>query len=73
MEFESGEGASGAAKVETRCPLTVRPGATATLRVTLETFALKGEVLDVLTLVTNAPAKPLVNLFLTGNVIPRTK
>lgn len=73
VEFESGEGASGAAKVETRCPLTVRPGATATLRVTLETFALKGEVLDVLTLVTNAPAKPLVNLFLTGNVIPRTK
>ena len=73
VEFESGEGASGAAKVETRCPLTIRPGATATLRVSLDTAGLNGEVLDVLTLVTNAPAKPLVNLFLTGNVIQRTK
>lgn len=72
VEFESGEGASGAAKVETRCPLTIRPGATATLRVSLETAGLKGEVLDVLTLVTNAPSKPLVNLFLTGYVKPAT-
>ena len=68
VEFESGEGASGAAKVETRCPLTIRPGATATLRVSLDTKGLKGEVLDVLTLVTNSPSKPLVNLFLTGYV-----
>lgn len=72
VEFESGEGASGAARVETRCPLTIRPGATATLRVSLETAGLKGEVLDVLTLVTNAPSKPLVNLFLTGYVKPAT-
>ena len=72
VEFESGEGASGAARVETRCPLTVRPGATATLRVSLETAGLNGEVLDVLTLVTNAPSKPLVNLFLTGYVKPAT-
>lgn len=69
VEFESGEGASRAARVETRCPLTIRPGATATLRVSLDTKGLKGEVLDVLTLVTNAPAKPLVNLFLTGYVV----
>ena len=69
IEFESGEGATGAARVESRCPITVRPGATATIRVSLETAGLGGEVLDVLTLVTNAPAKPLVNLFLTGNVI----
>ena len=69
VEFESGEGASRSARVETRCPLTIRPGGSATLRVSLNTEGLKGEVLDVLTLVTNAPAKPLVNLFLTGYVV----
>ena len=68
VEFESGEGASGSARVESRCPITVHPGATATIRVSLNTAGLKGEVLDVLTLVTNAPSKPLVNLFLTGYV-----
>lgn len=72
VEFESGEGASRAARVESRCPITVRPGATATLKVSLRTDGLSGEVLDVLTLVTNAPSKPLVNLFLTGYVKPAT-
>ncbi|MBQ3916843.1 MAG: DUF1573 domain-containing protein [Bacteroidales bacterium] len=55
-----------AAKVDGTFP-TVAPGGKATLKVALDTSSLpKGETLIILTLTTNSPLRPIVNLFLSG-------
>jgi len=52
-----------------KAPVSVKPGAQTTLKFKYDTKGLSGETVAVVTLVTNSPAKPLVNLFLTGSVI----
>ena len=59
---------SDAVKILSVCPISVKSGGTVTVKVRLDTSSEDGEVLEILTLVTNSPAKPLVNLFITGIV-----
>ena len=60
----------GAAEIQTQLPLTIKPGGKAEVKVRLKTASLDytGEVIEVLTVITNAPSKPILNLFITGNV-----
>lgn len=51
-----------------KTPLKVAPGAEAKLRFKYDTSGLSGQNVAVITLITNSPAKPLFNLFLTGTV-----
>ena len=64
------EGQGDAATVLTKLPITIKPGGKAEVKVRLETAPLEysGEVIEVLTVITNAPSKPILNLFITGNV-----
>ena len=64
------EGQGGASRVEAKFPLTIKPGGKADVKVKLDTAALDytGEVIEVLTVITNSPSKPILNLFITGNV-----
>lgn len=64
------DGQAGASTVQTQLPLTVKPGGKAELKVKYDTSAVEytGEVIEVLTVITNAPSKPIFNLFITGNV-----
>ena len=64
------EGQGSASTVLTKLPLTIKPGGKADIKVRLETDSLEytGEVIEVLTVITNAPSKPILNLFITGNV-----
>jgi hypothetical protein len=38
------------------------------IEVTLDTSSAKGEVLYVISVITNAPTRPIVNLFITGEI-----
>ncbi len=49
-----------------KCPLVIKPGASATIRAQVDTKRSEGEVLSVLSIITNAPKKPVINLFVTG-------
>lgn len=64
------EGQGGAATVLTKMPLAIKPGGKADVKVRLDTASLEysGEVIEVLTVITDAPSKPILNLFITGNV-----
>ena len=64
------EGQDGAATVLTKMPLAIKPGGKADVKVRLDTASLEytGEVIEVLTVITDAPSKPILNLFITGNV-----
>ena len=64
------EGQDGASTVLTKIPLTIKPGGKADVKVRLDTASLEytGEVIEVLTVITDAPSKPILNLFITGNV-----
>lgn len=55
--------------IVTRTPLTVKPGKSAEIKIRFDSSQSDGEMLEVLSVITNSPAKPIVNLFLTGNVI----
>ena len=63
-------GQEGVSSVQSKLPLTIKPGGKADVKVKLDTSALAytGEVIEVLTVITNAPSKPVLNLFITGNV-----
>lgn len=52
-----------------KCPVTLAPGASTVLKLKYDTSNASGETVVVLTLVTNSPAKPLLNLFATGTVM----
>ena len=54
--------------VKISSPTTVAPGEKFTLTATVNTSACKGEQIFTITLVTNSPNRPLVNLFVTGKV-----
>ena len=60
----------GGSSVQTKLPLTVKPGGKAEVKVRFDTSTLdySGEVIEILTVITNAPSKPVLNLFITGNV-----
>ena len=64
------DGRAGASAVQTKLPLTVKPGGKAEVKVRFDTSSLDytGEVIEILTVITNAPSKPVLNLFITGNV-----
>ena len=64
------EGQGTASTVLTQMPLTIKPGGKADVKVRLDTASLEygGEVIEVLTVITDAPSKPILNLFITGNV-----
>lgn len=64
------EGQGEAVSVLTRMPLTVKPGGKVEVKVRLDTAvsSYAGEVIEVLTVITDAPSKPILNLFITGNV-----
>lgn len=51
-----------------KCPVIIQPGAAAVLKFKYDTSKVSGETAVVLTLITNSPAKPLLNLFLTGQI-----
>lgn len=56
-------------RVATKMPLTIAAGKSAVIKVNFDSTGYSGEMLEVLTMITNSPSKPIVNLFLTGNVI----
>ena len=64
------DGQGGASTVLTSMPLTIKPGGKAEVKVRFNTATVEygGEVIEVLTVITNAPSKPILNLFITGNV-----
>ena len=64
------DGRGNAPEIQTKLPLTIKPGGKAEVKIKLDTAALdyQGEVIEVLTVITDAPSKPILNLFITGNV-----
>ena len=55
--------------VVTRMPITIKAGAAATVDFTFDASKGDGEVINVLTLVTNSASKPQVNYFVTANIV----
>lgn len=49
-------------------PETVAPSAKGKIDVTIDTSKGSGEVLYVLSLITNAPTRPIINIFVTGEI-----
>ena len=64
------EGQGMASTVVTGMPLTIKPGGKAEIKVRFDSSSLDytGEVIEVMTVITDAPTKPIFNLFITGNV-----
>ena len=64
------DGQTGTTTISTDLPLVIKPGGKADVKVSFSTAALDytGEVIEVLTVITDAPSKPVLNLFITGNV-----
>ena len=56
-------------KLVARMPITIKPGATATVDFSFDSSKGDGEVINVLTLITNAVSKPQVNYFVTANIV----
>jgi hypothetical protein len=60
-------GASCCDMVKVTVPGAVNPGASGKLKASLDTSGMpSGEVLVILTLTTNSPLRPMVNLFISG-------
>ena len=57
------------AKVNTKMPVTVKPGGSATVDFSFDATKGDGETIDVLTLTTNSVSKPQVNFFITANIV----
>ncbi len=49
-------------------PLRIKAGGTATLKLRFDTKEHYGDMINILTLITNSPSKPMVNLFITGTI-----
>ncbi len=50
-------------------PITIEPGKTKKIRIDYGTAACdKGEMINIFTVITNVPDKPIINLFLTGTI-----
>lgn len=54
--------------VSVKAPATVPAGEKFTIEARIDTSACSGEAIFTITLVTNSPNRPLVNLFVTGNI-----
>ncbi|MCK9626501.1 MAG: DUF1573 domain-containing protein [Bacteroidales bacterium] len=50
-------------------PIKVKAGGLVNIKIKFDTKTYEGEVINILTLITNSPSRPMVNLFITGNVI----
>ena len=50
------------------CPITVAPGEEFKLKATIDTNKFKGEEVFTITLITNSPNRPLVNLFVSATI-----
>lgn len=57
--------------VASKLPVTIPRGAAVKMSIRFDSSEHEGEMLEVLALTTNSPQKPIINLFLTGNVIKR--
>jgi len=55
-------------RVLTEYPLTLKPGASAIIKAKVDTRRASGEVLAILSVLTNSPSKPILELFITGNI-----
>lgn len=55
-------------KIDISCPLTVKAGNAFTVVATINPAYYNGEQIFTITLVTNSPNRPLVNLFITGTI-----
>ncbi|MBR2438022.1 MAG: DUF1573 domain-containing protein, partial [Bacteroidales bacterium] len=55
-------------EIEINSKTGLNPGEKSTLEAVLDTKNCSGEVIYTLTLITNSPNRPLVNLFITGTV-----
>ena len=55
-------------EVITKMPVTVSPSGQGVVKLKLDTSKMRGEVVNVLTLITNSPNKPMVNFFVNGYV-----
>ena len=64
------DGQGSASTVQTKLPLTIKPGGKAEIKIKFDTSSIDytGETIEVLSVITNAPSKPILNLFITGNV-----
>jgi hypothetical protein len=49
-------------------PESVAPGAKGVIEVSVDTSGVEGEMLYVLSVITNSPTRPVVNLFITGEI-----
>ncbi len=49
-------------------PLRIKAGGSATLKLKFDTRDHYGDMINILTLITNSPSKPMVNLFITGTI-----
>ena len=49
-------------------PLRIKAGESATLKLKFDTREHSGEMINILTLITNSPSDPMVNIFITGTV-----
>jgi len=56
--------------VTAKAPASIAPGKTETVWVQVDTSAMLGEIVAVVTLITNVPSRPLLSLSVTGRVIP---
>jgi len=55
-------------QIVTACPFVVKPGASVTIKAKVDTRRAAGEVLAILSVLTNSPSKPVLNLYITGNI-----
>lgn len=49
-------------------PYSIAAGEKGDLKVRIDTKGTEGEILHIITVITNAPVRPIVNLFITGNI-----
>jgi len=49
-------------------PFKIKAGGSATLKLRFDTREHSGDMINILTLITNSPSKPMVNLFITGTI-----
>lgn len=55
-------------EVLTRTPFALAPGASAIIKAKVDTRRGAGEILSILSVLTNSPEKPLLQLYITGNI-----
>lgn len=54
--------------LSTLCPITIKAGAKGSVKIKFDTRKYSGEIIEILSVTTNSPSKPILNLFVTGSV-----